>query len=74
MAATTTDRIGILLFNLGGPDTLDDVEPFLVRLFSDRDIIELPFGALFQPLVARMIARRRGPSVRDNYRRIGGGS
>ena len=74
MPPASAERIGILLFNLGGPDTLEDVEPFLVRLFSDRDIIELPLGALFQPLVARMIAKKRGPSVRDNYRRIGGGS
>lgn len=70
----SAERIGILLFNLGGPDTLEDVEPFLVRLFSDRDSIELPLGALFQPLVARIIARKRGPAVRANYRRIGGGS
>jgi len=66
--------IGVLLFNLGGPDDLESVEPFLVRLFSDRDIIELPMGALLQPIVARIIARSRGPSVRENYKRIGGGS
>jgi ferrochelatase len=66
--------VGILLFNLGGPATLADVEPFLVNLFSDRDIIELPLGALLQPVVARIIAKSRGPSVRENYRRIGGGS
>ena len=66
--------IGLLLFNLGGPDTLADVEPFLVRLFSDREIIELPLGAWFQPLFARLIARKRGPDVRENYRKIGGGS
>jgi ferrochelatase len=66
--------IGVLLFNLGGPSTLADVEPFLINLFSDRDIIELPLGVLLQPIVARIIARSRGPSVRENYRRIGGGS
>ena len=66
--------IGVLLFNLGGPSTLADVEPFLINLFSDRDIIELPLGALLQPVVARIIAKSRGPSVRENYRRIGGGS
>ena len=66
--------VGVLLFNLGGPDTLDDVEPFLVRLFSDREIIELPGGPWLQPLFARLIARRRGPEVRHNYSRIGGGS
>lgn len=69
-----TDRYGVLLFNLGGPDTLEDVEPFLVNLFSDRDIVELPLGAVFQPLFARLIARLRGPSVRRNYASIGGGS
>jgi len=69
-----TARYGVLLFNLGGPDTLDDVEPFLVNLFSDRDIVELPLGALFQPLFARLIAKARGPSVRRNYSLIGGGS
>jgi ferrochelatase len=65
---------GVLLFNLGGPDTLADVEPFLVNLFSDREIVELPLGALFQPVFARLIAKARGPSVRRNYASIGGGS
>jgi ferrochelatase len=64
----------VLLFNLGGPNDLDDVEPFLVNLFSDREIIELPFGAVLQPVMARVIAAVRGPSVRRNYARIGGGS
>ena len=68
------EKTGVLLFNLGGPDTLEDVEPFLVNLFSDRDIIELPFGPRAQPLFARLIAKVRGPSVRRNYASIGGGS
>jgi ferrochelatase len=67
-------RYAVLLFNLGGPGTLDEVEPFLVNLFSDRDIIELPLGAVFQPAFARLIAKARGPSVRRNYASIGGGS
>jgi ferrochelatase len=67
-------RYGVLLFNLGGPGTLDDVEPFLVNLFSDRDIIELPLGAALQPAFARAVAKVRGPSVRRNYASIGGGS
>lgn len=66
--------VGVLLLNLGGPETLDEVEPFLRELFSDRDLIELPLGAAFQPLFARLIARLRGPAVRRNYRGIGGGS
>jgi protoporphyrin/coproporphyrin ferrochelatase len=64
----------VVLFNLGGPDDLQSVEPFLVNLFSDREIIELPFGAALQPVMARVIAKLRGPSVRRNYARIGGGS
>jgi protoporphyrin/coproporphyrin ferrochelatase len=64
----------VLLFNLGGPDDLDSVEPFLINLFTDREIIQLPGGAALQPWVARLIAKVRGPSVRNNYRRIGGGS
>lgn len=67
-------QTAVLLFNLGGPDTLNDVEPFLVNLFSDREIIELPLGAAMQPLMARLIAKLRGPGVRANYQRIGGGS
>ena len=71
MNATPT---AVLLFNLGGPEDLASVEPFLVNLFTDREIIQLPGGAALQPWVARLIAKLRGPSVRDNYRRIGGGS
>ena len=66
--------IAVLLFNLGGPDDLESVEPFLVNLFTDREIIQLPGGRTLQPWVARLIAKMRGPSVRNNYRRIGGGS
>ena len=66
--------VGVLLFNMGGPSTLDDIEPFLVNLFSDRDIIELPFGRWLQPVVARVIARSRLAGVRRNYASIGGGS
>ena len=71
---TRPEPTAILLFNLGGPDDLAAVEPFLVKLFSDREIIELPLGAAMQPLMARLIAKMRGPSVRSNYQRIGGGS
>jgi protoporphyrin/coproporphyrin ferrochelatase len=69
-----TGQTAVVLFNLGGPDDLAAVEPFLVNLFSDREIIELPLGAKVQPLMARFIARMRGPSVRRNYESIGGGS
>jgi ferrochelatase len=74
MTVSSTTPTAIVLFNLGGPDDLASVEPFLVRLFSDREIIELPLGAALQPLLARVIAKVRGPSVRRNYASIGGGS
>ncbi|NOQ47208.1 MAG: ferrochelatase [Desulfobulbaceae bacterium] len=65
--------IGILLLNLGGPEKLDDVEPFLYNLFSDRQIIRLGPSFLQKP-IARMIAKRRAPKSRESYRKIGGGS
>ena len=71
---TTHEQTAVILFNLGGPDDLAAVEPFLVNLFSDREIIELPVGATLQPIFARLIAKMRGPSVRRNYASIGGGS
>lgn len=74
MSHHVTEPTAVLLFNLGGPDDLASVEPFLVNLFSDREIIELPLGAALQPIFARVIAKLRGPSVRRNYARIGGGS
>src|ERR1700742_745017 len=67
------DRIGVLLFNLGGPDTLDDVRPFLFNLFADPDIIRLPFRFLQKPL-AWMISTGRHKKSRGYYEKIGGGS
>ncbi|MCA1764835.1 MAG: ferrochelatase [Desulfobulbaceae bacterium] len=65
--------IGVILLNLGGPEKLEDVEPFLFNLFSDRKIIRL--GPRFmQKFIARRIARKRAPTSRESYRLIGGGS
>ena len=65
---------GILLLNLGGPDTLAAVRPFLLRLFSDREIIRLPGGPIGQWAIGRMIAYKRTREVQENYAKIGGGS
>jgi len=74
MKQLSTERIGVLLLNLGGPDRLQDVEAFLYNLFSDRQIIRLsPFPFLQKPL-ARFIANRRAPKSRKAYKLIGGGS
>jgi ferrochelatase len=67
------ERIGVLLFNLGGPDTLDDVRPFLYNLFSDPDIIRLPWRFMQRPL-AWLISAQRYKKSRSYYEKIGGGS
>src|ERR1019366_1904429 len=71
---TERKKIGVVLFQLGGPDSPDAVEPFLYNLFCDPDIIDF-FGAWFarRPL-ARYIARKRASAVRENYDAIGGHS
>jgi ferrochelatase len=71
---TEKKKIGVVLFQLGGPDSADAVEPFLYNLFCDPDIINF-FGAWFarRPL-ARYIARKRAADVRKNYDAIGGHS
>ncbi|MBD1863343.1 MULTISPECIES: ferrochelatase [Trichocoleus] len=66
-------RTGVLLLNLGGPDQLEDVRPFLFNLFSDPEIIRLPFPWLQKPL-AWIIATSRAKKSQENYRQIGGGS
>ncbi len=65
-------RVAVVLMNLGGPDSLEAVRPFLVNLFGDRAIIGLP-GPLRWPL-ARMIAWRRAPVAQAIYARLGGRS
>jgi len=66
-------RVGVLLLNLGGPDELDDVRPFLFNLFSDPEIIRLPFRWMQKPL-AWFISTSRARKSQENYREIGGGS
>lgn len=60
----------VLLMNMGGPSTLDEVGDFLSRLFHDRELIQLPF----QKRLAPLIARRRTPKIIEQYDKIGGGS
>jgi ferrochelatase len=67
------EKIGVVLLNMGGPERLEDVEPFLYNLFSDRMIIRLG-PAFMQKTIARFIARRRAPKSSKSYAKIGGGS
>lgn len=66
--------IGILLFNLGGPDSLEAVQPFLYNLFSDNDIIQIPVPAFLQRLLAWRISNKRKKESQENYNNIGGKS
>lgn len=63
-----------MLFQLGGPDSAEAIEPFLFNLFTDPDIIDFPFARLARPTLARLIASHRARHVRDHYARIGGHS
>ncbi|KPK10420.1 MAG: hypothetical protein AMJ68_09240 [Acidithiobacillales bacterium SG8_45] len=64
----------VVLFNLGGPDSLEAVEPFLFNLFSDPDIFKLPLGFITQKPFARLISRRRAPEASKGYEAMGGKS
>lgn len=64
-------KLAVVLFNLGGPDSLNAVEPFLYNLFCDPDIFHLPFG---QKTFARLISHNRAPKVIEEYKLIGGKS
>lgn len=66
--------IGVVLLQLGGPDSLTSVEPFLYNLFSDPDIIDLPLAFLFRRRLAKFISSRRAPKVAEYYKKIGGRS
>ncbi|HYA38939.1 MAG TPA: ferrochelatase [Candidatus Methylomirabilis sp.] len=69
-----SEQIAVVLCNLGGPDSLESVRPFLFNLFSDPDIFRLPLGFLTQRPFAALIARRRAPEAAKGYAAIGGKS
>ncbi|MBJ6798670.1 ferrochelatase [Geomonas propionica] len=68
-----SDKTALLLLQMGGPDSLDAVHPFLMNLFTDRDIIKIG-PAFLQPFIARRIVNKRAPEVTEFYRQIGGKS
>jgi ferrochelatase len=70
---TVNDAIGVLLLNLGGPDSLHAVRPFLYNLFSDREIIKLGPPFMQKPL-AFLISSLRSSKTRRMYSLIGGKS
>ena len=66
-------KLGVLVFNLGGPESLRDVKPFLYRLFSDPEIIRIRWSPL-RKIVAYAIATLRKNKSQGYYKLIGGGS
>jgi ferrochelatase len=70
-----TERcLGIVLFQLGGPDTLEAIQPFLFNLFCDPDIIDFPFARIGRRPLAKLISSTRTKKVQHHYSVIGGGS
>lgn len=69
-----TARIAVVLCNLGGPDSLPAVRPFLYNLFSDPAILDLPLGFLTRKPLAWLIAKRRAPEAAKGYAALGGKS
>ena len=70
----TRKKIGVVLFQLGGPDSLDAIEPFLYNLFSDPDIIDFPFARIARQPLAKLISTTRAKRVAHHYADIGGKS
>lgn len=64
----------VILANLGAPSNLDEVQPFLKNLFSDRDIFKFPFGQVGQHIFSSLISKFRAPKSKTYYAAIGGGS
>jgi ferrochelatase len=67
-------RVGVVVFQLGGPETLTAVEPFLYNLFCDPDIINFPGSFLARKPLAKLISTTRSKTVGKHYAEIGGGS
>jgi protoporphyrin/coproporphyrin ferrochelatase len=67
-------RLGVVLFQLGGPDTPQAIEPFLFNLFCDPDIIDFPFARIGRKPLAKLISTTRAKKVQHHYSAIGGAS
>ncbi|HKJ67440.1 MAG TPA: ferrochelatase [bacterium] len=71
MTYNSREKIGVVLFQLGGPDSYDAVEPFLHNLFLDPFIIDIPLGFLLRKPLAKFISKRRSIGVVEDYQTIG---
>ena len=71
---TSHKKTAVVLFQLGGPDSLEAIEPFLYNLFMDPDIIDFPGAFLARKPLAKFISSRRSVMIAENYKQIGGKS
>jgi len=70
----SSPRIGVVLLQMGAPDCLEAVEPFLYNLFRDLELLDFPFSHLKREPLARIVASRRSAKLRKQYLEIGGSS
>ncbi len=68
------ERIAVILFQLGGPDSINSVEEFLYNLFSDPDIFDFPFASIIRKPLALLISSNRVRIIQHHYISIGGKS
>ncbi len=65
-------KLGVILLNMGGPDALEDVPAYLLNIFRDPFILDMPLGALVRPWLSRIIVKKRAGASAERYRLIGG--
>ncbi len=65
---------GVVVAQLGGPESVDEVEPFIKSIFADPHLVPLPGGSRTRAALSTLIAKLRAPRSRKNYEAIGGGS
>ncbi len=68
------DKDLLYVMYMGGPDSVESIEPFLYNLFTDRDIIDFGIGEFPQKLLAKIISKKRSKKVAPEYEKMGGGS
>ncbi len=65
-------KLGVVLLNMGGPDSTDDVPPYLLNIFRDPCILDMPLGFLVRPWLSKIIVKRRSAASAARYVQIGG--
>src|SRR5713226_4276177 len=70
----SSNKTGVVLFQLGGPDSLESIEPFLYNLFCDPDITDFTFAKLARKPLAKLLSTSRAKHVQHRYAEIGGKS